>query len=85
MMARFLLIEAGCQGGGWWMGVDDADLISDLLDLRGKGLQKLGELPESALLSSLRRLLRDEDGTAAAFYGFQNAMIDRRIEPPTPS
>ncbi|WP_203918706.1 hypothetical protein [Rugosimonospora africana] len=84
-MARFLLIEAGTRGGGWWMGVDDADLISDLLDLRGKGLRELDDVPDGAVLSSLRRLLSDEDGTAAAFYGFQNAMVDRRIEPPTPS
>jgi FXSXX-COOH protein len=67
------------------MGVDDADLISDLLDLKGKGLRQLDDVPEDALLSSLRRLLRDQDGTAAAFYGFQNAMIDRTIEPPPPS
>lgn len=67
------------------MGEKDADLISDLLDLGGKGLRQLDDMPESALLASLRRLLREEDGSAAAYYGFQNMMIDRRMEPPTSS
>jgi FXSXX-COOH protein len=67
------------------MGVEDADLISDLLDLGGSGLQRLDGVPEAALLSSLRRLLHESDGGAPAFYGFQNMMIDRRMEPPAPA
>jgi FXSXX-COOH protein len=67
------------------MGVEDADLISDLWDLRGKGLRQLDGVPESELLSSLRRLIRDDDRSAVAIYGFQNMMIDRRMDPPAPS
>ena len=64
------------------MGVEDADLISDLLNLEGRGLEGLDDLPETALLSSLRRLIQENDGGSPAFYGFQNMMVDGRMEAP---
>jgi FXSXX-COOH protein len=67
------------------MGVEDADLISDLLDLRGEGLRRLDGVPQDALLAALRRLVEESEGSALAFYGFQNMMVDRTMEPPAPS
>jgi hypothetical protein len=84
MLARFILIE-GDEGGGRCMGVEDADLISDLLDLQGRGLEGLDDLPETAMLSSLRRLIQENDGGSPAFYGFQNMMVAGRMEDPEAS
>ena len=67
------------------MGAEDADLISDLLDLPAIGTDRLDDVPKGALLASLRRLVQESDGSVAGFYGFQNMMVDRRMEPPAAS
>ena len=52
---------------------DDSLLLSDLVDLAHVDLNRLAELPESALAESLRRIFRESRGETEPMAGFKAA------------
>lgn len=49
-------------------GADEEELRSDLVDLAGLDLDRLAELPDSALARALRRIRDQVDDSADSFY-----------------
>ena len=53
------------------------DLVSDLLDLRGKGIDGVDSVPSVQFEESLRRLISELSHDEMIFMGFQNMVIPR--------
>jgi FXSXX-COOH protein len=54
------------------MSNSEAELRSDLLDLTGVDFDRLAELPGSALVNSLRRILEENENGLEQYASFQN-------------
>lgn len=56
------------------MSDEPAEQSSDLVDLTGVSLTKLGAVPGSVLAASLRRILAELDSDTEPVAGFQSAI-----------
>jgi len=54
------------------MSAGESRWISDLLDLSGMGLDRINDIPESRLLGSLRRILRESGALKEQYAAFDN-------------